>query len=388
MKRALLSLAVLGVAVVLGGCPIYPSSQSDYRVCDSTGCFDCPDPVHTNLCLPWSCVTDSDCGPGYACNGGQCLTPAPGPDCSLDGCPTGQICRLAGGVAACVSLADDAGAPAINPTGADDASLDGQFAFDAPFVAIDAPDAAVQDAAISDATGARDAVGDGGLYDAAPPDAAEGGALPDAASLSCNAGADCGAAARCIDGQCTPVGQLCSDGTQCVASGAACVDGVCTPRCSASAPCPAGYACDFQAGVCSLNPGSCTAYCPGGAVCVESRCVSPCGTGEAGACPGGQVCVNGGCIPDERAQLSCRNDGASGQLANACGAASVCLHHSCYVACDGDGGGCPASACKQVSVTAGTYAVCAAPGTLGSQCDVAAGNPCTGAHQCVDGYCK
>ena len=76
------------------------------------------------------------------------------------------------------------------------------------------------------------------------------------------------------------------------------------------------------------------------------------------------------------------------QLANTCDPASVCLHHDCYVACDGDGGGCAPSDCKQVTVTAGTYAVCATATTLGSDCDFATGATCPGTAVCIDGYCK
>jgi hypothetical protein len=211
--------------------------------------------------------------------------------------------------------------------------------------------------------------------------------------MACNANGDCSVGGWCIDGQCVVTAQLCSDGSQCAVAGESCVNGLCVPQCSASTPCPAGYGCDFGLGVCDINPDPCTgggaSSCQGGAVCVESHCVPPCGATEAGAsCPSGQACVNGGCIPDQKALFSCKNDGASGQLANSCDPASVCVHHDCYTACDGDGGGCPATQCKQVTVRAGTYAICGTPTTLGSDCDFAAGAVCPSSGVCVDGYCK
>ena len=75
MKHLALCLAVLGVAAVLGGCPVY-SSSSDYRVCNDTGCFDCPDPSYSGMCVTWSCSSDSDCAGTLTCVNSQCSPPA------------------------------------------------------------------------------------------------------------------------------------------------------------------------------------------------------------------------------------------------------------------------------------------------------------------------
>jgi hypothetical protein len=199
-----------------------------------------------------------------------------------------------------------------------------------------------------------------------------------------------------VNGQCTPPSGLCSDTTQCIAAGEACVDGICEPHCSASAPCPSGYGCDFTRGVCNVNPSPCTgtgkSSCQGGSTCVEGRCVAPCATGDGQApCPSGQLCVNGGCIPNEAAQFVCKNDGQSGQLATTCSATEICLHHDCYAACDPEAGASacsdPSSACKLVTVTEGTYVVCATASNLGSDCDPAVGKYCSSG-VCIDGYCR
>jgi len=361
MKRLLLGVSIFGAIAFLGGCPIYPS-QTDNQVCNAGGCYSCPDGTYSNgTCVPWQCSTDTDCSPGYVCGSNNTCVPASqdagAGDCSQTGCPAGLVCKLSGGTTQCVPA--PAGSDGGN--GADAASGD---------------DAATPDASSDTGT---------------PADA--GADAPDAAMAAgpCNADSACGGqGAKCIDGQCAAQSQLCSDTTQCVATGEACVDGVCEPRCSASNPCPSGYACDFTRGVCDVNPSPCTtsSSCQGGSVCVEGHCAPPCSSGDAAACPTDQVCVNGGCIPDQAAAFTCQNDGQSGQLANTCDTSSICVHHDCYVACGFDAGACPSGEiCKQVTVSAGTYAVCGTSSDLGSACDPASGNYCTGG-VCIDGYCK
>ncbi len=110
MKRALLCALVVGGAAVLQGCPIY-SNQSDFRVCTATACYDCPDPSYSSMCVTWSCGSDTDCPGTFTCSVyGQCVPTSSGDDasvpndCSLSGCPSGEICLLSGGVASCVPL--------------------------------------------------------------------------------------------------------------------------------------------------------------------------------------------------------------------------------------------------------------------------------------------
>lgn len=389
MKRLLLGLAILCATAVLGGCPIY--SSRDYPACDTNGqCYDCPSGSvpSDGTCVPWQCSASSDCPSGYACSGYSCVLTPDAADCT---CPTGFVCKLAARQIQCVpagTLGEDGGQTA-------DATTDAGLVDGGPDVALDGrtDGARATDAAsVSEAGNASDAPAASDVVVTA--DAA---AAPDAAvETPCNADGDCSGDGRCIDGLCTPQAELCSDSTQCVVAGYSCVDGVCEPHCSASGPCPAGYQCDFARGVCNVNPDPClgsgASTCAGGSTCVEGRCVAPCAVGDATpACPVGQVCIHGGCIPDQGAQFTCKNDGQGGQLATVCGAAEICLHHDCYPACDPDAGSpaCsdPATTCKEVTVTAGTYLVCAGSTNLGSECDPAVGKSCpTGV--CIDGFCK
>ena len=363
MKRLLLGIAMLGVAALLWGCPIYGNEN---RVCQGGGCYSCPDQTYSGACINWTCSQDSDCDNGYLCDqgSGTCYpgsynTPDSGydaaADCSITGCPSGQVCKLSNGVAQCVqqSGGTDAG------TGGDSASP-----------------------------------GDG----ATTTDASDGSVF----GTGCNADSECsasGAGSRCIDGRCAAQVALCSDGTQCNAAGSACVDGLCEALCNATQPCPSGYGCDFTRGVCNLNPGPCSgsgsSSCQGGATCVEGHCVPPCdAAAEGGAsCAAGQVCVNGGCIPDQGATFACANDGDQGQLSNTCPSSDICLHHDCYPACPLDASStapnfCPAgTSCKDVTIETGIYAVCAAAGTLGSDCDPAQGKACASG-VCINGSCQ
>jgi hypothetical protein len=389
MKRLWPGLMLLAFAGVLGGCPIYSTPRTDNTVCDSSGqCNECPSGTtpYNGECVPWGCNSSNDCPSGYSCVGYTC-TPE-GTDAQACDCAPGFICKLSGGQIECVS-GIDAGVPdsaAIDAAAVDAAPPRSDAAADARVV--DASDASTPDTGTTGDAGTTADTGtstEAGTPDAAPPPVVG----------SCNADSDCSSGDRCIDGACGPQSSLCSDGTQCVVAGSACVDGFCEPHCSVSSPCAAGYQCDFVRGVCNENPSPCsgsgTSTCLGGSTCVEGHCVAPCATGDGASCPAGQLCVNGGCIPDQGATFACKNDGNAGSLATTCDGTDICLHHDCYVACDPDAGAAacadPSEACTEVTVTAGTYLVCAAPSTMGSQCDLAVGNACT-TGVCIDGFCK
>lgn len=396
MKRFFLAITLLGAGAGLAGCPIY-SDNGNYRVCTSSGCYDCPDPTLSSACIVWQCGSDTDCGSGFTCanstcvpvNGGSsvpvydasvgtmtCSSPlecAAGSTCGSDGTCHAGSCQDWG----CLPGYDCSLGP--TPSNSDWTCVSVNVPLDASVPSSDA-------VAPSHVPDASDAAADGG--DASP-----------AATTPCNADGQCGGGgARCIDGLCTAQSGLCSDGTQCT-SGEACVNGVCTPYCAAANPCPIGFGCDLNRGVCSLNASVCasSANCQGGTVCVEGYCVAPCTTGDGGtSCPNGEICVNGGCIPNQAATFTCKNDGYTGAVANTCDPQSICLRGDCYVECNLDGGvdggaACsdPSTVCKQVTTAQGTFAVCGPAADLGSECDPASGTYCTTAGSlCIDGYCK
>ena len=430
MKRLLVGLTSLGAAILLCGCPIYSDSGAESVAVTCQGALqDCPTNECTDSCIPWQCTWVGDCPSGYACQQSACVPL--GSDCTTTGCADGYICKLSNGTPSCVvrpasgwegdssasSVPSDAGsstdvsrivvkadASVVPDAAALETSADSTYSPDS--APIDATSDVVRTADVSAdgelESGLGEAGGDGAL------EASDGGvaeAATDAdsgATIDCNADSECAAlSGRCVNGTCVPTSSLCSDGTQCNVPGFRCVDGVCEPPCSGSSPvgCPVGYACDTELGACSFNADPCTgsgpSTCPAGSVCVEERCVSPCVASEAGpACAlADHVCVNGGCIPDEGARFACKNDGQSALLANACTTGSVCLHHDCYVQCEATaegGGSCanPSWVCKEVTVAAGTYAVCAPSDGLGSECDVASMIGCPAGHLCVDGICK
>ncbi len=324
--------------------------------CDSSGtyCVACAPDTGTACFSQSSCPSGSVCGRDATCHVGDCGGGV--------GCVGGAACKVEDGIAQCVSV--DASA-----------STEAGVTRDAS-----PSDSSTDAAATLDSTMVTD-----GATEAASP-----------STVACNADTQCtavGAGAKCINGQCAPQAQLCSDASQCAVTGESCVDGVCTPTCSASAPCAAGFGCDFTRGVCSENPHVCATNldCQGGTVCVESHCAAPCAVSDATpGCPAGQICVNTGCIPDQHATFACLNNGQQGPLANKCDPADICLHGDCYLACDtsDDGGGCAAGmTCKEVTIAKGTFAVCGTESTLGSACDSAAGLYCSGSAVCINGYC-
>jgi hypothetical protein len=371
-------------AVVLFGCPIYSGNQADF-VCDSQG--NCCDENSGN-CQVLTCDWTSQCPGGSTCQGGLCVSgtydgggyydydagseagegdagsDATVNDCSTQGCPTGQTCTLSNGSAVCV------------PNG---------------------------DATVGS--------GDGGTPEAGPPADAGTDAFSFPPFTGCQndlACADAGVGARCLDGVCTAAANECFDSTQCQTVGGAaedCVQGVCTPTCAGATQCPSGYACDTSTSVCTKNPTPCgeadggAASCGSGLTCVDEHCVPFCTPkvaqgGTTFTCTGsGMVCVDNGCIPDQAPQFICNTEGVQDN----CKTGSICLHHSCYIACStsdaGDAGNSCKTAdqfneCKAVTTNTGTYDVCGSNTNLGNQCNPTDNLNCSSPAICIDGYCR
>lgn len=354
MKRAV-SFVFFGLGMaVLAGCPIYPSDRA-HRVCVGGDCFECPDAYYSSICTAWTCAGPGDCPSGYTCTSDQrCkftdALPPPGsgnPGCTKPSdCPNGNC-------------------GADNKCHAGDCSTTG------------CPSGYVCHLA-SGSNGAPQCVptiGDG-----------NGGV-----TSSCKSDKDCPspAGSKCLTGTCVPPQDQCADATQCPGD-AQCVDGACTPTCSASKPCPTGYGCDTAKGVCTQNPTPCTtsAQCGNGKVCVQEHCVEPCGAG--GTCGAGLKCVDGGCTPDQRPVFTCNTEGVQ----DTCQSGSICLRHSCYIACTADAGvdQCKNAdrfnQCKPVTTSSGTYHVCGSTENLGTECDPTQGKHCTSPRICIDGYCR
>jgi hypothetical protein len=117
--------------------------------------------------------------------------------------------------------------------------------------------------------------------------------------------------------------------------------------------------------------------------------VPACGTG--GTCPTNDVCVQGGCVPEQApTNFTCTTDGVQDN----CATGSICIHHSCYIACNPEAGAAACQSadqfnqCKAVTTSSGTYDVCGSSTNLGNQCNPTDGQSCSNsAAVCIDGYC-
>ncbi len=333
MMKYVFSFVLLGLgAAALGGCPIYSDDDRVSRACVGGGCEDAV------------CSSASDCPAGYGCSSDNRCRPVSGgtgssscskpSDCASGNCGADHQCHPGN--------CSTTGCPTN-------------------FVC-----------KLSGGVAMCEAVGTGN----------EG-----VASL-CKSDSDCPtpAGSKCLSGSCVAPQDQCVDATQCP-NGTPCVDGACTPACSASKPCPTGYACDAK-GFCTGNAGSCTSstQCAGGKACVQQHCVDACWPG--GACGVGLVCVDGGCTPDQKPAFTCVTDGQRDK----CQDGSICLRHSCYIACDADAGpdACKNAdsfnVCKSVTTSSGAHSVCGSATNLGSECSPT--TSCASAQVCIDGFCK
>jgi hypothetical protein len=340
MMKHVFSFVLLGLsAAALGGCPIYS---------DDHGGRACTDPYGSADCYDYGCNSNEDCGSGYCGSDHHCqtnTTPPPSDNGTIcyrpSDCPSGSTC---GADNKCyVGDCTEAGCPSN-------------------FVC-----------KLESGTPTCEPIGtDGG-------------------SSACKSDSDCPtpAGSKCLSGACYAPADQCADATQCP-SGSQCVQGACTPSCSQSKPCPTGYACDLDKGVCTGNAGACTnsSQCNSGQSCVQQHCVDQCGAGAT--CPSGLVCVDGGCTPDQQPVFTCTTDGAQDK----CQAGSLCLRHSCYIACDADAGtdACKNAdqfnVCKSVTTSSGAHSVCGSSTNLGTDCDVTLGKNCASPLICIDGFCK
>jgi hypothetical protein len=345
MIKRVVTVVVSGLALaVLGGCPIYGDGR-DHRVCVGGDCYECPEAHYSSECTGWTCTSSGDCPSGYTCNAER--------RCKLGATPANGACTKP-------SDCTNQNCGADNQCHPGDCSTTG------------CPSSFV----------CRLSNGVAQCVAGAP----DGGA-----TSTCKSDRDCPtpAGSKCLTGTCVAPQDQCADATQCAAS-SQCVDGSCTPACNGGKPCPTGYACDLAKGVCTQNPTVCStsAQCSGGNVCVDEHCVAPCDAN--GACPAGLVCLDGGCTPEERPVFTCSTEGTR----DACQEGSICLRHSCYIACAADAGaGACRSAdtfnvCKPVTTSSGSYNVCGSATNLGTECDPTQAKNCPPTKICIDGFCR
>ncbi|MBI5536882.1 MAG: hypothetical protein HY898_29445 [Deltaproteobacteria bacterium] len=426
--------------LVLAGCPIY---SNDHCYND----YDCPSNAYCsmdNVCIPYPaqtggsggtiggspCSHPDQCGANSVCGvDGYCHTG----DCSFSGCVAGYKCVIndndlfvcvpngtptdgGAGKGGSAGSAGTAGSGGTQPDGSagtggenPDASDSGGSAGsqpDAPDTSKtiycgnpkDCPSGQICTPAGTCQSGTCTTLGCVQGYVCA-----DGGAecVPSNPS-ACILDGDClfmGAGYKCVNGTCTSQDQLCTDKTQCPggATGKSkCVDGKCIEACDpeAGSSCAPGYVCDPALGICKAPPNGCqiTDDCDNAAlVCVAGACVPHClPGGDGGICLGGLVCVANGCVPDTQPKFDCTVDGQQ----DVCAATSVCLHHHCYISCEGansticDNNPPDLNLCKTVTTASGEHKICGSNANLGSECDPTLGPACTGGKFCIDGFCK
>jgi hypothetical protein len=406
---------LIGLAgLLLSGCPIY----------DTTNCYsdyDCPSNAYcseNNECIPYPvygaggsggtsnqvpCTHPEQCGVNSVCGAdGTCHTG----DCSFSGCVSGYKCTLdaqnlfvcvpsstgkGGSAGAGGSLPDGGAGAAGEPDGGGgtagaDASVPVYCGNpkDCPTGQTCTPEGVCE-------TGSCTSLGCVNGYVCAD----DGTACVPTNPAACMLDGDCGfmgTGYKCVNGTCTAPDKLCTDKTQCPGL-ANCVDGKCVASCSADAgaSCATGYVCDAVLGVCTPPASGCsvTSDCDSATlVCVAGACVPECGAG--GTCPTGQVCVANGCIPDQQPKFDCTVDGTQ----DVCAASSICLHHHCYISCEGananvcDFNPPELSLCKTVTTSSGEHNICGSNSNLGSECDPTLGPACADGKFCIDGFCK
>lgn len=351
---ACLVSAGLGLGVALmSGCPIYESDDRYNRVCDSSQCYICPAPYLTSQCDSYTCSADAECPTGFECSTrSRCAPSGTSPTSQPTACKQRSDC----------GTSPDAVCGSDNTCHSGDCS---RWGCSSDFVC---------------------KVGSGAAT--CEPTLPLGRVSECKADRDCSSQAGAPAGSKCLTGTCVAPGDQCADATQC-AAGSQCVQGSCTPSCAATRACPTGYGCDVATGVCTGSKGTCSASspCSSDSVCVEEHCVERCRAGSS--CLAGLTCVDGGCTPEERPVFTCGIDGVQDK----CQAGSVCLRHSCYIACEASSPEACKSAdafnvCKSVMTTSGAHAVCGSATNLGSDCDPTQLKVCKAAQVCIDGFCR
>lgn len=437
MKR-LVAHALLGLTgLILAGCPIYPQETQCFDNYDCPADYYCSDRGYCvrpsipstggsgGSAAASACSSPADCGINETCAAdGKCHVG----DCSFwNGCVAPYECVLDGYTYQCLLPGSDASTGGSGgSTGGAGGSSGGTGGTSATGGAAGSSGGAAGQAGNGGTAGAGGAAEAAApIYCGNPSDCAAGetcapigvclpgtcstigcitgyycdGAVPPKCapsnSAACIKDSDCaplGADYKCIAGMCAAPADQCADKTQCPSPDThSCVEGKCITSCSLDSDCPQPMRCDMALGVCTVPATACTVTNDCGdvsKVCVDGACASKCGAG--GACDAGLVCVGNGCVPNNAPDLTtCTTEGVQSE----CQTNSICLHHSCYIACSTTpSDSCEflepgLNVCKQVVTSTGTYQVCGSSTNLGNECDPTVGG-CTSGKVCIDGYCR
>jgi hypothetical protein len=177
-----------------------------------------------------------------------------------------------------------------------------------------------------------------------------------------------------VDDDCN--GQV-DDGATCPVAGNVCVNGKCVQPCgNLEAGCPLGTQCDSTSGLC-VDPKCVGVACPSGEVCTAGQCGTPC-TGVV--CPHGQTCLGNECV-DLCSGVTCASgetcvDGVCLPGCGTCGGVSC----AAPLACDAVSGGCADLSCAG-GCSGDTYC------SSGQCVDACQGATCPAGQACQGGQC-
>ena len=278
MTKTTKLFALLPLAALLGGCPIFIDDGSHHGdgawYCDDYGCWN-------DDGSPAWCDVDLDCPLGTRCDAGSCVDV---PNCDYDHpCGAGFVCDFAR--QACLPPQQGYACETS------DDCLGGTFCQDS--VCVDSGMCSVDEECAS--------VGENLICDPA-----RSTCIPDpgpcpTGDCGCVVDSDCGDGFVCELGTCWDPVSLCQSDNE-GGNGRVCDGAFCAKSCSVDGTCPTGQACGADA-VCRDivgGLGECvySADCGASSECINATCFSTCG--DDSACGSFEYCDHGACRPDDR----------------------------------------------------------------------------------------